>query len=319
MEVAEHIEHAAHEGHEGHGGGDAHGGGKSNLGKYVGLTMAVLGVLLAFASALTGGAKTNVIATMVEQTDTSNRYQTVANKYRLIASQLEDLKAFMVTDPEGAKKVEDQIDKLEKSTGHGPNEATIKVVRLETANMMNAVIPSTDDIVHLAKQTRSYKTEREAAKEWAESYDDKIEAYQESAEHYEMAQLAAEIGVVIASIALLLHNRAAWLIAMGLGVVSLLVVGVTFTQTTVKLKGAQTKIDETKKHYELMNQDEEDDKEDEQMIKDVLAQAGVPDAAGMHADEGTNVDPTPAPSAKPSDAPKHEDGKDEKKKNKHNG
>lgn len=314
MEVAEHIEHAAHEGHEGHG--DGHGDPQNkSLGKYVGLTMAVLGVLLAFASALTGGAKTNVIAAMVEQTDTSNRYQTVANKYRLIASQLEDLKAFMVTDPEAAKKVSDDLDKLEKASAHSPNATTLHFVRMEFEDLKNAVIPATDDIVHLAKQTRAYKTEREAVKEWAESYDDKIEAYQESAEHFEMAQLAAEIGVVIASIALLLHNRAAWMISMGLGVISLSVVALTYVGTNAKLSSAQKKIDESKKHYELMNQDEKDDEEDEAMIKDVLAQSGVPDAAGMHADEGKDGDATPAPSAKPADTavPKH-DGKDEKKK-----
>ena len=46
-EFVEHMEHAAHASHEGHGG-------SKNLGKYIGITMALLGVMLALCAALVG-------------------------------------------------------------------------------------------------------------------------------------------------------------------------------------------------------------------------------------------------------------------------
>ena len=55
-ELAEHIAHAGEAGH---------------LGKYLGITMACLGVLLALCAALVGGQRTELIATMVEQTNAS--------------------------------------------------------------------------------------------------------------------------------------------------------------------------------------------------------------------------------------------------------
>ncbi|MGH7328856.1 MAG: hypothetical protein ACREJX_10960, partial [Polyangiaceae bacterium] len=55
-EIAEHIEHAAHGGH-----------GDKGVGRMAGITMAILGVMLALCSAMVGGQRTDVIATMVEQ------------------------------------------------------------------------------------------------------------------------------------------------------------------------------------------------------------------------------------------------------------
>ena len=76
-ELMENMEHA------GHGGGHGdHGGGKKSIAKYVGITMAVLGVLLALCSAMVGGTRTELIATMVQRTNVAMKYQAVSTKFR---------------------------------------------------------------------------------------------------------------------------------------------------------------------------------------------------------------------------------------------
>jgi hypothetical protein len=59
-----------------------------------------------------------------------------------------------------------------------------------------------------------YSKEREFAKTWADSYQPAIDAHFNAAERYGKAQLVAEIGIVIASLGMLLCNRPAWLISI---------------------------------------------------------------------------------------------------------
>ena len=141
------------------------------------------------------------------------------------ASQLQATHAFLVSDPEAAKKVESQIDGLEKTITDAGTIASVKVLRLEVTQIMGSVIPSTDDVVAMARMADRYREEREAAEVWAESYEDKVLAYERAGEHYEWGMLCAEIGIVIASIALMLSSRAAWLLSIGLGIACVIITG----------------------------------------------------------------------------------------------
>ena len=94
-EIAEHIEHAAH-GDKGHG----HGGG---VGRLAGITMAILGVLLALCAALVGGARTDLIATMVEQSNTYGKYQAQRMKFRMTMTELATLHALSPSHTELAR------------------------------------------------------------------------------------------------------------------------------------------------------------------------------------------------------------------------
>src|ERR1700678_1729946 len=69
-EIHEQIEHAGHE------------GGSSYLPQFIGITIAILGVVMALCSAQVGAARTELIATMVEENAAKGRYTAVANKYR---------------------------------------------------------------------------------------------------------------------------------------------------------------------------------------------------------------------------------------------
>ena len=64
---------------------------------------------------------------------------------------------------------------------------------------------------------RKYKEQQTAAEHWEEAFEPEAHAHFEAAESFERAQLCAEIGIVLASIALLLSSRLVWLGAGGLG------------------------------------------------------------------------------------------------------
>src|SRR5450631_3740524 len=131
-EVAEHIEHAAHGGEHA-----APHGTKPSHSKYVGITMAVLGVLLALTSALVGGARTELIATMVEQTGTSMRYQAVVMKQRTLLAQLQQLHALLPSDPGQFAAVEKELDAVEKGAAKGPAGPVLHAMRLATKQILN--------------------------------------------------------------------------------------------------------------------------------------------------------------------------------------
>ena len=97
-EMLEHMEHA------GHGGG--HGDhGKGGPGRLIGITMAVLGVMLAVCSAMVGGQRTDLIATMVQQSNRLGVYQSETTKFRVIEADVEMLKSIS-PKPDEIKKVE---------------------------------------------------------------------------------------------------------------------------------------------------------------------------------------------------------------------
>jgi hypothetical protein len=208
MSFEHEMEHAAHAG--GHGD---HGDGKPNIGKFIGMTMAVLGVMLALSSALLGGSRNKLVTTMVEQNTTAGRYQAVSMKHRTLVAQLQQLHALLPAD---FQKAEKEIDGL--ATAADPAQlAAIKVMRLETAKILNTVTPTGSDVLRFVELVRDYAVEKEKAEKWAESYEDLARVYEEAGEHYEWGQLCAEFGIVLASIALLLQARPAWFGSVGFG------------------------------------------------------------------------------------------------------
>lgn len=70
----------------------------------------------------------------------------------------------------------------------------------------------------------------------AESYQPAIDAHLNAAESYERAQLVAEIGIVIASLAVLLTNRVAWLISIALAIVCVIMLAITFLKTRTAIE-----------------------------------------------------------------------------------
>jgi len=84
LEHAEHAAHAGHAHHDGHG----HGDGKLS-GKVVGVTMALIAVLLAFCAAMVGSERNELMRAMIEQTQAHSDYTSASTKFRLIMLDLE--------------------------------------------------------------------------------------------------------------------------------------------------------------------------------------------------------------------------------------
>lgn len=85
MERAEKVEHTAHGEHAGH-----HGGGNSKL---IGLTMGLIGVLIALCAALVGGERNEMSRAMIEQTQATADATSASTKFRIVMISIEQLRA----------------------------------------------------------------------------------------------------------------------------------------------------------------------------------------------------------------------------------
>jgi uncharacterized membrane protein YdbT with pleckstrin-like domain len=123
-------------------------------------------------------------------------------------------------------------------------------------DLADLLTPDRAVVLKFAKSAKLYERDMKEAKEDADSYDQMIEARQGAAEGYERALLAAEIGIVIASVALLLANRMVWGISVVLAITCLGTAGVTYVKTGRAVASAEEKI---KKAAENVIQLEKDD------------------------------------------------------------
>src|SRR5882724_12003394 len=91
-EKLEHTEHAAHS--------DSHGG---NHNKLFGVTMALIGVLIAFCSAMVGSERNELTRAMIEQTQAHADWTSASTKLRIVMIELEKQNARMASarDPQG--------------------------------------------------------------------------------------------------------------------------------------------------------------------------------------------------------------------------
>jgi len=228
--AAESLERAEHTGHAGHGGHDG-----SPLPMRVGITMAILGVLLAFAAARVGYERAELVQYLVEQQHAHAKYQAQDIKHRSAILSLQQLHATAAV--EGAK--------------------------------VNAA-----DMVTIASSANRYFAESQAAKEWVDAYDPIIAAHSVAQEEYEHAQLAAELGIVLASIALLLRKRAPWLAGVLLGVGSIVLLAMTYLHASHDLKGTEAKLEETETHYRTLREAGKTTDTDQALVDQVLKTYG---------------------------------------------
>jgi hypothetical protein len=294
-EVAEQIEHASH----GHG----HHSGGGGPGKAIGITMAILGVMLAFCAAMVGSARTELIATMVEQSNRFSLYQAESMKFRVMEADVEMLHALTPTKAE-VEMFETRLKEVKRVSGKEDDEDTQELkaaIALSTHELAEVLTPDPEDERHLQSLARRYEHDMKEAKEDAECYDDKIHAHFEAAEWYERAQLCAEIGIVVASVALLLSSRPIWYVALAFGIFSGGIIGRTYAHTHSVLEGAEKKIEEAQKRTAEIEGDEADEKD----RGTAEAASGRPPgaASGEHDKSGKPPQKEP-PRKEPNDAPK---------------
>ncbi len=284
----------------GHGGGHGDHGAKGGPQKAIGVTMALLGVMLALCAAMVGSARTELIKTTVEQSNKWGIYQSESTKFRVIEADVEMLHALTPSKTE-LKKFEDKLGEVKSRSGKGDDEDTAEMkeaIHVSTVELADVLTPDKEDEDRLADLGAKYKRDMAEAKEDAEAYDIAIEAYQEAAEGFEHAQLCAEIGIVIASIALMMASRKVWLVAVVIGLIGASFVGKAYYDEHSKLDLALKKVEDAQKNAVAMEKDDEDDDD---------AGPTAPEKKDDKAPEKKDdVKPTPeksatpAPSAKPA-------------------
>lgn len=227
--AAESLERGEHTGHAAHGGHDG-----SPLPMRVGITMAILGVLLAFAAARVGFERTELVQYLVEQQHAHAKYQAQDIKHRAAILSLQQLHAIAT---EGAK--------------------------------VNAT-----DMVTIANSANRYFAEAQAAKAWVDAYDPIVAAHSVAQEEYEHAQLAAELGIVFASIALLLRRREPWLFGIFLGIASIVLLVMTYRHTAHEVHAAEAKLGETETSYRTLREAGKTTDVDQALVDGVLRTYG---------------------------------------------
>lgn len=251
-EVSEKIEEVAHQGH-----GHSH----KASGKLIGITMAILGVMLAFCAAMVGAQRTELVKTMVLQASKWGLYQSETTKFRVIEADLEMLKSLTPTKEEVAK-MEVTLREKRRPSGKSDDEDTAEIKDLiasSTEDMAKLVTPDPGEVTRFKKMAQEYSRDVKEAKEDAEAYDMAIEAHQEAAEWYERAQLAAEVGIVVASIALLLASRIVWIISVCLALVCGGMLGFTVSHTRTALAVAEQKIRAAAENIQKIEADDDND------------------------------------------------------------
>jgi hypothetical protein len=254
-ELAEKIEHAHHSSQH---PADGHGGAPS---KQIGITMALLGVLLAFSAAMVGSQRTELIKSMVLQSSKWGLYQAETMKFRVLQADFELLKSISPKKEE-VTKVEETLRAKRRSSGTKDDEDTAELKDLiasATEDMADLLTPDPSELTRFRKMSREFERDMHEAKEDADAYDLSIEAHQEAAERYEWAQLAAEIGIVIASIALLLGSRKVWAVSIVLAAICTTALTVTYVRTAHALSLADKKIDDASKNVQQLEHDDEDE------------------------------------------------------------
>jgi hypothetical protein len=196
--------------------------------KHIGLTMALIGVLIAFCAAMVGSQRNELTRTMIEQTQAHSDYSSASTKFRIVMIELERLR--------GASSA---------PLSDAPNASQLPGLK------------------RFLRLYLDYSKERTFAKTWADSYQPEIDAHFGAAESYEKAQLVAEIGIVIASLAVLLSNRLAWIVSIVFAALCVAMLGKTslatrntVIQTTDAIRQTEHAYKELRKAHLAANEDE---------------------------------------------------------------
>jgi len=224
-EALERAEHAAHSG--GHGD---HGGHKGSS-KLIGLTMALIGVLIALCAAMVGSERNELTKAMILQTQAHSDYTSASTKFRLIMLELEKQRGALVTAAPAA-----------------------------------TAAPASPVLERFLRLYLDYSSERTLSKNWADSYEPLVEAHFEAAEGYEKAQLIAEIGIVIASLGVLLASRTAWIISILIASLAVGQLGRTLVHTRSAVGDTDVKVEKAEHAYQDLRKAHTGANEDEKTV-----------------------------------------------------
>jgi hypothetical protein len=187
--------------------------------------MAILGALIAFCAAMVGSERNELTRTLIEQTQVHADYTASSTKFRLAMLELEK-----------------QRGRLALLNGSGTPPAA-------EGTDMTVVRRFVELAIH-------YQAERKIFGVLLDSYKPLADSRFDTAEGYERAQLIAEIGIVAASLAVLLGNRWVWMVSVALGILCLGQLGLTairadesVTKSTAELARGEKEFDDFRLRY----------------------------------------------------------------------
>ena len=216
--------------------------------KIFGVTMALIGVLIALSAAMLGSARNELTRAMIEQTQAHSDYTSASTKFRLVMIELEKQRARVI----GAR---------DAPGGESPVKRFIEL--------------STD-----------YSEERARAKAWADSYNELVDAHFDAAEGYEKAQVIAEIGIVLASLAVLLGSRSAWVLSIMLALACVVQLGRTYLPTKRVVRETLEKVHHANAAYVELRKAHgganEDEKTIERLDPDGKIRAAIAERVKIH-------------------------------------
>ena len=153
-EIAEHIEHAAHS-------------GNPKTSKFIGITMALLGVMVALCSALVGAERTELIKALVEQSTRMGTYQTETMKFRAMRANEELLKALSPAQDE-IKKIETTLRSKRASSGRADDEDTSELKDLISSaveDLADLLTPDKKVMNEFGRVAKTYERDMKEARE----------------------------------------------------------------------------------------------------------------------------------------------------------
>jgi len=237
MSIHETMEHAEHAAHAGHGHGHEHGNSEGGSNKIFGITMALIGVLIAFCSAMVGSERTEFTRAMIRQTQAHADYTAASTKYRLIMLELVKQQARISTqrDPAG---------------GFSP-------------------------VARFIDLSQGYSKERALSKDCSDSFEPIVQTHFDAAEQYEHAQVVAEIGIVLASLAVLLSARPPWMLSVLLSVICIVMLGRTYFHTHRIVDVEEVKAERAKEAYDGYRKVHTGGTEDKEIIERLDADGSI--------------------------------------------
>jgi len=199
--------------------------------KHVGLTIALIGVLIALCASMAGSEHNELTRTMTEQTQANSDYSGSSTKFRMVMVELEKLR----------------------------HEASL-------GSLDAGFVP---ELKRLLRLHLDYSRERDFAKDCVDSFQPAVEAHFDATQGYDHAQLFAEIGIVVASLAVLLSNRTAWIISIVLGVICIGVLTSTFLKTRHSLGQAVDHIRQAQIAFQEVRESHLDGTGDERTLEEL--------------------------------------------------
>jgi hypothetical protein len=193
---------------------------------------------------------------MITQSHAHAKYESQDIKHRGVVNVLRQMHAGIPPD-DSDDLLDDDLKALEArvrddskagSSSEGMLEA-IESARILGKHMFASFTPEPKDAVSLADAVTRYYNQAQAADAWEKTYDELTAADSDAGEGYDRSMLAAEVGIVVAAVALMLKRKVPFLAACALGVVCVALMAKTWVAQDKAVDAATAHVAAAEKAY----------------------------------------------------------------------